>query len=337
MRARSSSRTRPESTRGAGVVGLHCALALIESGKFSSVRVVAEKTNEGTTSAVAAAFWYPFLTKTSPEEMSDRWAIESLRWYEEVERSDREAKTQSSGVEIRRFKFYLREQKEKPAWAAALMHHRELEVGEYDESRYAGGFEFDAPVAAMSTFLPWLLERCERAGVQFDWRKISSVEDVVRDSDDVGVVVNCAGLGARELVNDQEVVPIRGQVLYTTQDCGQGYFDDNPERLGYIIPRRDVTVLGGTATRGDERTEVDEGDTASIFEKCQDLFPELDASKIIGANVGLRPSRNVVRCELDEPLSRGARLIHCYGHGGAGMTLARGSALEVLRLALEAA
>ncbi len=34
-------------------------------------------------------------------------------------------------------------------------------------------------------------------------------------------------------------------------------------------------------------------------------------------------------------LASGAvRLIHCYGHGGAGVTLSQGCALEVLRLYL---
>ena len=57
------------------------ALALAEEcGRFERVRVVAERFAEerGTTSSVAAAFWYPFLTRTDPPERADEWAVASL-------------------------------------------------------------------------------------------------------------------------------------------------------------------------------------------------------------------------------------------------------------------
>lgn len=326
-----SARRRDAAVLGAGVVGLHAALALAQSGAFARVRVVAERACEGTTSAVSAAFWYPFIVRTEPVERADAWALTSLAWYEETAgRADAAA----SGVETRRFKEFYAERRERPGWASAVRYHRALERGEFDETRYAGGFEFDAPVAAMPKHLPWLLGECERAGVTFELgRKVERLEDVVREEDEV--VVNCAGLGARELVEDADLVPVRGQILYIEQDIGEGIFDDDPTKLAYLIPRKDVTVLGGTAVVGDERLTIDEGDSADIFKKCQALYPQLDASKIVGANVGLRPYRKVVRCELDASLLDGARLIHCYGHGGAGMTLARGSALDVVRLALE--
>lgn len=320
-------RRRDAAVLGAGVVGLHGALALAQSGAFERVRVVAERANAGTTSAVSAAFWYPFIVRTEPVEKADAWALTSLAWYEGL------YATEASGVETRRFKEFFVEHRERPGWASAVKYHRSLERGEFDETRYAGGFEFDAPVAAMPKHLPWLIDQCERAGVTFEWRRVERLEDVVSESDEV--VVNCAGLGARELVEDADLVPVRGQILYIAQDIGEGIFDDDPKKLAYLIPRKDVTVLGGTAVAGDERLTIDEEDSADIFKKCQALYPKLDASKIVGANVGLRPYRKIVRCELDSNLLNGARLIHCYGHGGAGMTLARGSALDVVRLALE--
>ena len=42
--------------------------------------------------------------------------------------------------------------------------------------------------------------------------------------------------------------------------------------------------------------------------------------------VGLRPARSSVRLERD------GRVVHCYGHGGAGVTLAWGCAAEVAGL-----
>jgi D-amino-acid oxidase len=44
--------------------------------------------------------------------------------------------------------------------------------------------------------------------------------------------------------------------------------------------------------------------------------------------VGLRPVRPSVRLEA-EALGGGRRLLHNYGHGGAGVTLSWGCALDV--------
>ena len=51
---------------------------------------------------------------------------------------------------------------------------------------------------------------------------------------------------------------------------------------------------------------------------------------VLGVSVGLRPCRAVVRLELEEIGEQ--RVIHNYGHGGAGVTLSWGCAEEVVRL-----
>ncbi|NEB20988.1 FAD-dependent oxidoreductase, partial [Streptomyces coelicoflavus] len=48
--------------------------------------------------------------------------------------------------------------------------------------------------------------------------------------------------------------------------------------------------------------------------------------------VGLRPARDAVRLERGT-LPDGRRLVHNYGHGGAGVTVAWGCAQEAARLA----
>tara|TARA_Y100000817_G_scaffold268803_1_gene226024 strand:- start:356 stop:811 length:456 start_codon:yes stop_codon:yes gene_type:complete len=143
-------------------------------------------------------------------------------------------------------------------------------------------------------------------------------------------VVNCCGLGGKELCNDHSLEPVRGQIVYTTQDPGFGRFDQRPESLIYTIPRRDVTVLGGTAQRGDWDEDIRDEDTELILRKCQSLWPELDRSKVVGVSVGLRPSRKEVRLEVESILGR--LVVHNYGHGGAGVTLSWGCADEVVRL-----
>jgi len=61
----------------------------------------------------------------------------------------------------------------------------------------------------------------------------------------------------------------------------------------------------------------------------------LDRSKIIGGTVGLRPSRSEVRLEVEDIGDR--KVVHNYGHGGAGVTLSWGCAEEVVRLVAQSA
>jgi len=59
--------------------------------------------------------------------------------------------------------------------------------------------------------------------------------------------------------------------------------------------------------------------------------PELAGARVLGQRAALRPARDRVRLEL-ERRSGMAPVVHCYGHGGAGVTLSWGCADEVASL-----
>ena len=54
--------------------------------------------------------------------------------------------------------------------------------------------------------------------------------------------------------------------------------------------------------------------------------PRAAGAEVLGHRVGLRPARPEVRLE------RVGDVVHCYGHGGAGVTLSWGRAGEVVEL-----
>jgi D-amino-acid oxidase len=67
------------------------------------------------------------------------------------------------------------------------------------------------------------------------------------------VIINCTGLGARELFGDSELMPIKGQL---TVLLPQPEVDYAMIGMGlYMFPRRDGIVLGGTFERGVETLE----------------------------------------------------------------------------------
>ena len=305
---------------GAGVSGLSCAVRLLEEGH--DVEVVSDRFSPDTVSDVAAAIWYPFLT--APADRADTWGLVT---YAELERLATE--NPESGVRMRDGREYLRQEVEPPAWgnniaAFDILDREDIPGG------YVFGWQFRAPVIEMHLYMPWLRSRVESLGGTF---RQSFVEDLSKVPGEV--VVNCVGLGARELCQDNEVRPARGQVIFLDQDPGIGHFDQQPETLTYTIPRSDVTVLGGTAQIDDWGMDIRPEDNALILEKVEALWPELDRSKIIGGTVGLRPSRSEVRLEVET--IDGRKVFHNYGHGGAGVTLSWGCAEEVVELVSQSA
>ena len=97
----------------------------------------------------------------------------------------------------------------------------------------------------------------------------------------------------------------------------------------YIIPNVDTVVLGGTAQKGNWDTTVSEADTTRIMDDVCVLYPAMREAKIERAWAGLRPGRTPLRIESEV---RGADrlIVHNYGHGGSGITLAMGCAEEVV-------
>ena len=140
------------------------------------------------------------------------------------------------------------------------------------------------------------------------------------------LVVNCSGLGARLLGADRSVVPVRGQVVYVEQVGLDRWLLDGAGPT-YIVPRSRDIVVGGTDVLGEWSRTPSPETAADILARAARLVPELKDARVIRHKVGLRPVRPAVRVE------RVGDVVHCYGHGGAGVTLSWGCADTVASMA----
>jgi D-amino-acid oxidase len=185
------------------------------------------------------------------------------------------------------------------------------------------GLRLTAPVVDMSIHLPWLVDRLGALGGSIERRAVGSLDEL-----DADAVVNCAGLGARELAGDASLTAVRGQVVRVSAPHVREWLLDqsDPNDLAYIVPRERDVVLGGTAQEGAEDLQPDPATSAAILARCAALVPALRDAPVVDVAVGLRPVRPTVRLEAE------GRVVHCYGHGGAGVTLAWGCAGEVAAL-----
>jgi D-amino-acid oxidase len=139
-------------------------------------------------------------------------------------------------------------------------------------------------------------------------------------------------MGAADLAGDDTLEPVRGEVVHVEQVGIDEWLLDqsDPQRLVYVVPRERDVVLGGTAQEGDDRLAPDPAAALAIREGCAAAVPALAGARVLGGAVGLRPARAAVR--LDAERRAGGRVVHCYGHGGAGVTLAWGCAEEIVAL-----
>ena len=126
----------------------------------------------------------------------------------------------------------------------------------------------------------------------------------------------------------------QGQVVRVAQMGFDTFLldDHGPGGITYIIPRGSDCVLGGTVDEGSEDMAADPATAAAIMARSIFFEPRLAQATVLEHKVGLRPGRPTVRLEAEQP-APGQRLIHNYGHGGAGVTLSWGCADEVARLA----
>ncbi|MBK7407263.1 MAG: FAD-binding oxidoreductase [Saprospirales bacterium] len=188
------------------------------------------------------------------------------------------------------------------------------------------GYRMQVPLIETPLYLPYLLQVFQQGGGLIVNKKIDDINGLLINE---LAVINCTGLGAADLVGDDSLYPILGQILKADPMDGieamsaDFTFGAAGEELAYIIPRRDCTVLGGTARKDKYELTPQESVSEGILERCSMLSPLVPHARVQTAVVGLRPGRPEIRLE------REGKLIHNYGHGGGGYTVAWGCAYEV--------
>ena len=315
-------REREAVVIGAGVSGLTCAHRLMELGW--RVRVWAAEPPERTTSAVAAAIWYPY--RAGPVDRVREWGERSFAAFEALAADPETGVRMAAGTELVAVGGDVAD---VPGFAAHLPDFRVASDDEVPPGR--AGWTFTVPIVDTSVYLGWLAGRIRRAGGTIEIRRVASLAEAAEAAP---LVVNCSGLGARELAGDDALRPVRGQ-LVRVENPGLTRFwldDYNPGGLTYIVPRRGDCILGGTAEDDREDFTVDPAAGEATRRRCVELEPALAGARVLELRVGLRPWRPEIRLEA-ETLPGGARVIHNYGHGGAGVTLSWGCAERVVELA----
>jgi D-amino-acid oxidase len=313
---------------GCGVSGLTTAIILRRNGH--DAHIVARDLPHDCVSMVAGAIWSP--TTVEPMERTGPWALESRRVFSEL--ADDPATGVASMVHIDLKRDHAEHWGESTEWVTRL--------GPDDvPTGYAGGLRVDGFRVEPPIYLDWLIGEFERSGGTVTLTTVADVSAVGGDA-----VVNCSGMGSRELVDDDTMYPIRGQMVLVENGGGggaggggirearitEGIADEtDPTRISYIYPRSTHVYLGGQRAMDDDRPDPDPALTARILADAPRLDPRVAGRHAVAEQVGFRPGRPEVRLEA-ESMADGRTIVHNYGHGGAGYIMSWGCAAEVASL-----
>jgi D-amino-acid oxidase len=318
---------------GAGVSGLTCGVVFAEHGHRTTI--FAKEIGQQTTSGAAAALWFPY--DVEPADKVIPWALETYRMLIDL------ARNPDSGVSMIELRQFSRTEKiQIPDWAIPLGAQAivpslpAVMSSEVETSLkiFKSGFSLRVPLMDTTIYLDYLANRFVAAGGSIAANThFAQLEDVDPKFD---VVINCAGIGARELVRDADLEPHRGQVAIVPRIKNLPYAvvcDDVP--LMYTIPRRNDCVLGGTNELSNDLA-ADSAMSTRIVAECTRAL-KIEKPNVLAERVGLRPfRRSGVRVERDQ-LRDGRIVVHNYGHGGSGFTLSWGCTKEVFELATDSA
>lgn len=317
---------------GAGVVGLTVAGLIQQQLKNANVTVIAEKFNQDTTSFVAAGIFRPGLSFKGPtKEITQKWIDDSWHYWDRLLGSSEGPQAGVMPVSTYIFSKTNEHVTRNHSIEELVPIYRpvsEKELKLCGEGWKYGSY-FSTLLVSTEKYLPWAAKRFVEKGGKITEKNIDSFTSLAG----FDLVFNCTGLGAKYLCDDHDLVPIRGQVIKVKAPWLKSAFYGDYD--AYIIPGVDgIATLGGTRQYDSYNLNVCRHDAAAIFERCCELVPALKDAEVVAHRVGLRPHRTPVRVEA-EIGSEGLKMVHCYGHGGYGVTCAPGTAMHAVELGLQ--
>ena len=131
-----------------------------------------------------------------------------------------------------------------------------------------------------SIYLEALIRDFRNAGGHIVIRKFDTPRDLMLLAEPL--IVNCTGLGSRDLFNDQDMTPVKGQLTLLVpqpeiayQTSGGINVPSTPGIGIHMMPRSDGIALGGTSIRDDWSTTVNEIERQRIVDAHIDLFDRM--------------------------------------------------------------
>jgi D-amino-acid oxidase len=271
-RRRSNQSPRRFAVLGCGVNGLSTARLLQRRYSPAIVTIYAKDLPPDTTSNIAGGFWSP-TGIYDPGVATTKFAEQFRLACRTSNRAFQTLAGPEYGVRwMETFEFYRTEEFALEELPGGNDLYPEYNIHREPDDYF--GFPYVRHYSTMliepPTYLNALLRDFYVAGGKLVVKQFRSGEEIKRLPEQV--IFNCTGLGARALFGDQKLEPVRGQleVLLPQPEIDYCYLGS-----GYMFPRRDGIILGGTFDHGNWSLEPDPEQAAGILNKHQKLMKGL--------------------------------------------------------------
>lgn len=260
---------------GCGVMGLSTARLLQQrlSGQGTTVTIYAKTVPPQTTSNIAGALWYPssiYDPLVASAKFLDQFRLACLisnRAFQELVGVEYGVRwTDTYELQTRDVAFEQEIAGGSSLYPQTLVHR---EPDHFFGSPYAR--QFSTLMIEPHVYLRALMRDFYVAGGKIVIKDFKSREELGRLPEQV--IFNCTGLGARELFGDQKLGPVRGQleVLLPQPEVDYCYLSGR----GYMFPRRDGIILGGTFDHDDWSLEPNPLQSAEILNGHAEIMKKL--------------------------------------------------------------
>ncbi|XP_050400438.2 D-aspartate oxidase isoform X5 [Patella vulgata] len=282
---------------GAGIIGLSSAIRIQDRYPKIDITIIADKFSPNTTSDGAGALFEVFAVGDTPLELVQKWAKETWDHLKNVAFSveaDSARVQHVSGYWVTGDPPMTSETSPDEENTSRRLTSEEMQLL---FPRAKSGKFFTSYLVDCTSYLPWLMKQYMNKGGKIINKTIQSLDEV------------------------------------HAPWIKHFYVQDIGDEFTYIFPGSKNVVLGATFQKGNWNTKPNHEDRAALFERCCQIHPSLKMATVDYSWVGLRPCRSRVRLELEPPSAHTkCRVIHNYGHGGAGVTLHWGCAQTVVDL-----
>jgi len=263
------SHSGPVAVIGAGIMGLTTARLVQETGLPVTVYTAALPPE--TTSNIAGGQWHPF-GHFREDSVTPEWRRQYIAAAEYSWRRFQLMVGDDYGVR------WLPTYTERRAPEAKLLPtfppvNRVLAAREHPFP-VENLVRYDTLYVETGRFLRQLMREIQIAGGRIEQRRFASPADIAALPE--RLVFNCTGLGARDLFGDTELRPARGQLAILLPQPEVRYAFSG--EAGYMFPRADGILLGGTFQLDNWNLEPDAATTDRIIESHRELFSRFRCS-----------------------------------------------------------
>ncbi|XP_072170143.1 D-aspartate oxidase-like [Diadema setosum] len=355
---------------GAGIIGVATAVNIQALCPDADVAILAEKFSPDTTSDGAAGFIQPYLVVGTPNEDVMRWFSSTFKHLWKIVLSTNAGKSGvhfTSGYNIYKHKVPEPNWKDDVI-DFRIVPEKELQLL-FPSFKF--GWFYTTFMCEGHRYIPFLTERFQKNGGILMQRRISSFAELSGQYDVVvnctgvwsrflanddsvrpvrGQVMRLSKQSTNDFVGHSSksegafyYIPSFPMNLANTNLSSKSILREQQiftlSCVRIVSPTtddwQDDVTLGGTAQVDRWDTEVDQKDSKEIWERAVGILPSLKDAKILKEWVGLRPQRTKgIRVEA-ETMNFGTekvKVVHNYGHGGAGITLHWGCAEDAAKL-----